>query len=84
MFLFGWVFSFPLFPLVLLFKDVRIASVWNVGLGAVAFVTVCCCTFLLLRYCYTHIAKDSSDASHTDEHLFTATALALRFLALWR
>lgn len=37
---FGWSFPFRLFPRVWLCKDVRIAFVWNVGHGAIAFVTV--------------------------------------------
>lgn len=54
MVLFGCFYSSHLFLLVLLCKDVRIVPVC---VGAVAFVTMSCCAFLLLRYCYTLIAK---------------------------
>lgn len=50
-------FSFFLFP-ILLDKDMKISSVWNLCFTAVTSFTLSCCTC----YCYIHIAKASNDA----------------------
>lgn len=78
---FGWLFPFRLFPRVWLCKDVRIAFVWNVGHGAIAFVTV------LLHFRVTKRLILKLPKIQVMPHrwnVFTAPALALLSPALWK
>lgn len=82
----GFFCGFISFLFSPLFYSVRVSGWLMVGTWAWVqlLLSLACCPFSLPKYCCTCIAKDSSDASQTDEDVFRATAVALHSPALWR